>query len=87
MHHAFKFWDQKHHVASAKGLSDMTIKVRKNRSVRLRTVGKRVQFRAPTDGPLEVTVGFHDLQGDGGNSCSSQVQAFRTTRTGRLIAP
>ena len=87
MHHAFKFWDRKHRVASAKGLSDMTIKVRKNRSVRLRTVGKRVQFRAPTDVPLEITVGFHDPAGDGGTSCSSRVQAFRTTRTGRLLAP
>ena len=87
MHRAFKFWDRKHRVVSAKGLSDMTIKVRKNKSVRLRTVGKRVQFRTPTEGPLEVTVGFHDPAGDGGNSCSSQVQAFRTTRTGRLIAP
>jgi hypothetical protein len=87
MHGAFKFWDRKHRVASAKGLDDMNIRVKKTRSVRLRTVGRRVQFRMPGHGSLQVTVGFHDPVSDAQNSCSTQVQAFRTGRAGRLIAP
>jgi hypothetical protein len=87
MHGAFKFWDRKHTVASAKGIDDMKVKVRKNRSVRFKTVGRRVEFRAPSQGTLQVTVGFHDPTRDAGNSCSTQLQAFRTSRAGRLLAP
>jgi hypothetical protein len=87
MHHAFKFWDHKHQVASAKGIGDLTVKVRKNGSVRFRTLGKHVQMSMPKRGSLQVTVGFHDPSGDALNRCSSTTQAFRTGRRGALLAP
>jgi hypothetical protein len=87
MHKAFKFWDRKHRVQSAKGIDDMTVRVRKNRSVRLRTVGKRVQCQVPRGDRLQVTVGFHDPVSDAQNSCSSHVQVFRVRPSGRMIAP
>src|SRR3989442_15671951 len=34
IHGAFKFWDHKHLVASAKGIDDLTVKVRRDGSVR-----------------------------------------------------
>jgi hypothetical protein len=88
MHGAFKFWDHKHLVASAKGIDDLTVKVRRDGSVRLRTVGNHVQFRTPLQNSLQVTVGFYDAAaGDGANRCSTETRAFRTGRSGRLIAP
>ena len=88
MHGAFKFWDHKHLVASAKGIDDLTVKVRRDGSVRLRTVGNHVQFRTPQQNSLQVTVGFYNAAaGDGANRCSTQTRAFRTGRSGRLIAP
>jgi hypothetical protein len=87
MHGAFKFWDKKHVVPSAKGINDLTVKVRRDGSVRLRTLGKRVQMQTPPHGPLQVTVGFHDPSSNASNACSSAVQAFRTGNRGRLIAP
>jgi hypothetical protein len=87
MHGALKFWDRKHMVTSAKGINDLTVKLRRDGSVRFRTLGKRVQMQTPTHGPLEVTVGFHDPAGDAANRCSSTVQEFRTGRRGALLAP
>jgi hypothetical protein len=72
MHGAFKFWDRSHHVASAKGLDDMSVIVRRDGSVRLRTVGRRVQMQAPSPGQLQVSVGFQNpARGDAQNQCST----------------
>jgi len=73
MHRAFKFWDKHHRVASAKGIEDMTIVVRKDGSVRLRTQGRRVRMDTPGAGQLEITVGFQNpAHGDAQNRCSAQ---------------
>jgi hypothetical protein len=88
MHGAFKFWDRKHQVASARGIQDVKVKVKKkNRNVRFRTFGKKVQFQTPPHGSLQITVGFHDPTSDAGNACSSQVQPFRVGRKLGLKAP
>ena len=88
MHGVFKFWDHKHLVASAKGIDDLTVKVRRDGSVRLGTVGQHVQFVTPQQNSLQVTVGFYSAAaGNGANRCSTQTRAFRTGRSGRLIAP
>src|SRR3989442_3675425 len=88
MHGAFKFWDRHHHVASAKGISDIRVKVRRDGSVRFSAVGKRVKFSTPQGGTLQVTVGFRDpATAEAGNRCSTQTQAFRTGRQGQLLAP
>jgi hypothetical protein len=63
------------------------VKVQKDKSVRLRTLGKRAEFRAPDAGMLHITVGFRDPTSDAQNACSSVAQPFRSGRTGRLIAP
>jgi len=87
MHGAFKFWDRKHRVASAKGISDIKVKVRRDGSVRFSAVGKRVEF-TPPGGTLQVTVGFRDpAAAEAGNRCSVRTQAFRAGRQGRLLAP
>jgi hypothetical protein len=87
MHGAFKFWDRRHRVASAKGIDDLSVEVRGDGSVRLSTVGRRVQMTSPAEGSLKVTLGFHHPAGDAQNSCSTTVQPFRTGRRGRLLAP
>jgi hypothetical protein len=87
MHGALKFWDRKHVVTSAKGINDMTVKIRRDGSVRFRTLGRRAQMQTPAHGSLQVTVGFHDPGGDAANRCSSTVQAFRTGHRGALLAP
>jgi len=87
MHGAFKFWDRKHMVTSAKGINDMTVQVRRNGSVRLRTLGRRAQMRTPVQGVLQVTVAFHDPVSDAGNRCSSAFEPFRAGSRGALRAP
>ncbi len=87
MHGAFKFWDKKHLVTSAKGINDLTVKVRRDGSVHLRTLGRHVQMPMPEHGLLQVTVGFLDPSGDGGNRCSTTVESFRTGHKGALITP
>jgi hypothetical protein len=87
MHGAFKFWNG-HLVASAKGINDILVKVRRDGSVRFSAVGKRVEFTTPPGGTLQVTVGFRDpATAEAGNRCSTQTRAFRTGRQGRLLAP
>jgi hypothetical protein len=77
MHGAFKFWDRAHTAPSAKGLDDMTVDVRRDGSVRLRTVGRRVQMQTPGAGQLQVTVGFRNpAAGDGANRCSIGLRTF-----------
>jgi len=87
MHGAFKFWDRKHTVKEARGIDDLRIKVRRDSSVRLRTIGRHVDMQMPGTGPLQVTVGFRDGTGDAQNMCSTQTQPFRTGRAGRLLTP
>jgi hypothetical protein len=87
-HKKFMFWDRKRRVASAKGLSDMTITVKRDGSVRLRTRGPHAQVKNLPAGRFQVTVGMHsDLLGDSENLCSTTTQAFRFNRRGRLLAP
>jgi hypothetical protein len=86
MHGAFKFWDSKHTVESAQGLDDMTITVRSG-SVRFRTLGKRVRFKAPPAGNLQVTVAFHNSAGEVADRCSTTTAPFRTGRRKALLSP
>jgi hypothetical protein len=86
MHGSFKFWDKHHRVGSAKGLDDMTLRVFKNGSVRLRTFGRRVQLQVPHATDLQMTIGFQDPVSGASVGCSPHLQTFRT-RGGRLIAP
>jgi hypothetical protein len=86
-HKKFMFWDGKPRTESARGLTDMTIVVRRNGSVRLRTRGRRTQLSNVQAGRLQITVGFHRAGGDDAeNRCSTVIQPFRFTRTGRLLA-
>jgi len=85
MHRTFKYWGRKHPVASAKGLDDLSVIVKRNRSVRFKTVGRKVQMSGAGEGNLQLTVGFHDPAGT--NRCSTLTQPFRTGRNGKLIAP
>jgi hypothetical protein len=72
MHGAFKFWDRGHRVASAKGIDDMSVLVRRDGSTRLRTVGRRVQMDVPGAGRLQITVGFRNpSRGDAQNRCTA----------------
>jgi hypothetical protein len=87
-HGAFKFWDRQHRVASAKGINDIKVQVRRDGSVRFGAVGKRVEFTTPQGGTLQVTIGFRDpATAEAGNRCSTQTTAFRTGRKGQLLAP
>jgi hypothetical protein len=64
------------------------VKVRRDGSVRLRTVGRHVQFQTPQESTLQVTIGFHQAAaGDGENRCSTVTSAFRTGPSGQLITP
>src|SRR5947207_3041304 len=87
-HHVFKFWDRKHLVASAQGIDDMRIKVRRNGSLRFRTTARHAQTMGPHSDRVEITVGFLDPAGvDANNQCSAVTKAFRTSRHGALIVP
>ena len=87
-HGAFRFWDRKNLVSSAKGIQDMTIKVSRNGSVKFRTHGKHVQLSNVQQGDLELTVGFvGNAAGNPANQCSLTVQSFRTGSSGALKAP
>src|SRR6185295_20188659 len=84
----FKFKDRKHTVASAQGLDVVKIKVKAKKGVRLRTRARQAKLKTPSQGRLQVTVGFHDgTAGDAQNRCTSTVAQFRTGRKGRLKAP
>jgi hypothetical protein len=87
-HRTFKFWDRKHTVPSARGIDDMAIVVRRDGSVRFRTLGLHAQMPGPAQGDLQVTVAFHDAtSGDAANRCSTLTQRVRTGRSGKLLAP
>jgi len=87
-HGAFRFWDRKNLVSSAKGIQDMTVTVTKSGSVKFRTHGKRVQLTDVKQGSLEVTVGFvGTAAGSPPNQCSQTVESFHTGSTGALKAP
>lgn len=86
--HAFKFRDRKRLVASALGLDTVKVDVKRKKGVRLRARARRAQMRAPSQGRLQLTVGFRDpAAGDEQNRCSSAVTQFRAGRKGRLVAP
>ncbi len=88
MHRKFMFWDHSGRLETAKGLTDMTITVKRSGKVGFRTHGRRAKLKAPAEGPLEVTVGFRNPKGsDAENRCSRTLQAFRAGREGKLSAP
>jgi hypothetical protein len=59
-HKSFTFRDTLNLVPSAKGLSDMTVKVRRSGKVSFRTHGKRVQLAGAIQGTFQITIGFRD---------------------------
>src|SRR5207244_3001898 len=75
-HRAFMFWDHTGNVASAKGISDMKIKVRRNGTIRFRTHGKQAQMSGAHSGRVEITVGFHAAGADASNRCSATTSTF-----------
>ena len=78
MHGKFLFWDHQHTVTSAKGIDDLSIKVRRDGSVRLKTHGRRVRMTAPAPGTLEITVGIRNASiGDASDRCSRGMRTFR----------
>ena len=87
LHRVFRFADRKHRVTGAEGIDRLTIRVRRDGSVRMRTVGRRVQTPTPEHGPLQITVGFYDPASDGPGRCSTTMQAFRAGARGRLVTP
>jgi len=87
-HRVFKFWDHKHLVASAMGIDDMRIKVRRNGTLVFRTTARHAQTMGTHSDRVEITVGFLDPAGvDANNQCSAVTKAFRTSRHGALITP
>jgi Dictyostelium (slime mold) repeat len=86
-HRKYKFWDKKRMIRSAKGLTDMTIKIKKNGVVKFRTKGRRTEMAAARPGMLQVTVGFLDPRGDAENRCSSTMRSFRLGPRGKLQTP
>ncbi len=88
MHGEFKFWDRQHTVASAKHIDDLAVHVGPGRTVKLRTLGKRVLFQSPSHGALIVTVGFRNpATAESGNHCSRTTQPLETGPTGGLRFP
>jgi len=78
MHGKFLFWDHQHTVASAKGIDDLSIKVRHDGSVRLKTHGRRVRMSGPKPGTLEITLGLRNVViGDSSDRCSRGMRTFR----------
>jgi hypothetical protein len=77
MHGKFMFWDHQHTVTSAKGIDDLSIKVRRDGSVRLKTHGRRVRMTAPKSGVLQITVGVRNaVIGDASDRCSQGMRKF-----------
>jgi hypothetical protein len=70
----FKYWSKMSSAPSAQGLGDMKIKVKKNGSVKLKSVSKKVKLGAASAGAYQITVGFHG--GNAANSCSSTMASF-----------
>ena len=79
MHGKFMFWDHQHTVTSAKGIDDLSIKVRRDGSVRLKTHGRRVRMTTAVPGPLELTVGLRNANAidDTSDRCSRGMRMFR----------
>jgi hypothetical protein len=73
-----RFKDKTGAVASAQGLSQLKLRVRKDGSVALATRGKQVLFATPSAGRVHVTMGFRNpATADVGNQCRSGVETFR----------
>jgi hypothetical protein len=70
----FKYWSKMSSAASAQGIGDMRIRVKKDGSVRLITVSKHVKLNNAKAGAWQITMGFH---GDNApNRCSSTMASF-----------
>lgn len=75
------FWDYQHHVATARGVDDMTFRYRKNGQVRIRTLGRRAQFSATASDTFMITIGVRDPHDAAQNLCSAVVQPFTAHRS------
>src|SRR5205814_3936405 len=81
MHGMFKFWDSSHTEASTKGLDDLSVKVRKDGAIRLRTQGRRVQMQTPAAGQVQVTTAFRNAAvGDASTRCAIGLTNFTPRR-------
>jgi hypothetical protein len=90
MHGAFKYWwDRKHPpLPSTKGIDDLALVVKKDGSLRMRTLGNRAQFKSPGPSMLEVTLGLRDPNtAEVSNKCSRVTQAFRAGKKNQLVVP
>jgi hypothetical protein len=86
-HKAFLFWDKQNLVASAKGLTDMALKVRRNGRMTFGTHGRRVQLSGATQGNYQITIGFRDsAQVSSANRCAVVQKRFRAGAAGSLLA-
>jgi hypothetical protein len=71
---SFKYWSKMSSAASAQGLGDMRIRVKKDGSVRLITVSKHVKLSNAKAGAWQITMGFRG--GDAPSRCSSTMASF-----------
>jgi hypothetical protein len=84
---AFRFVDKLATVASARGITATTVRIRPDGSVRFKARGKQVLLGDTREGPVQVTVGFRSPDGvTNNNRCSTTTQPFRATKGG-LRAP
>jgi hypothetical protein len=78
----FKYWSKMSSAASAQGIGDMKIRVKKDGSVRLITVSKHVKLSNAKAGAWQITVGFHG--GSASNRCSSTMASFGAKKNALL---
>ena len=81
------FWDLKEQVTSAKGIRDMAFTCKGDGAIRYLATGRKVRFRTPGEGDINVTLGFRSPTGDAAdNRCHAVRQDFRVI-PGGLRAP
>ena len=84
-HNIFKFTAKKTPTAAAKGLDGVMVKMKRDGTVRFRTLGKRVQI-SPEQGSMELTLGFINNANPAATRCSSTTTSFQSVRQTTLIA-
>ena len=84
-HNIFKFTAKKTPTAAAKGLDGVMVKMKRDGTVRFRTLGKRVQI-SPEQGSMELTLGFINNANPAATRCSSTTTSFQNVRQTTLIA-
>ncbi len=84
-HNIFKFTAKKTPTSTAKGLDGVMVKMKRDGTVRFRTLGKRVQL-SPEQGQMELTLGFINNANPAATRCSSTTTSFQNVRQTTLIA-